>query len=139
MADEIENLEDVKEEETEEVEEKTEGVEEEEPTKEDEEEETIDVDKISIETREKNEEKIEYGEDIDPDSELSHVTKAICSLMVWRDALMNDMCFDDRPPKPKNPNWMKDMNAKVKVLLEKYPNPVAPYTEVSIKKPNHMK
>lgn len=30
-------------------------------------EEPIDVDKISIETREKEEEKVEYGEDIDPD------------------------------------------------------------------------
>lgn len=62
-----ENLEDIKEEETEEIgsegkEGVTEGKKEEEGQ-----EEVIDPDKITIETREKGEEKIEYGEDIDPD------------------------------------------------------------------------
>jgi hypothetical protein len=41
------------------------------------------------------------GEDIDPDSDLSHITKAITSLVVLRDAMMQDMCTDDRPPKSK--------------------------------------
>lgn len=39
------------------------------------------------------------GEDTDPDSGLSHLTKAIASLMVWRDAQMNRHAVDDRPPK----------------------------------------
>src|SRR5512143_1165912 len=39
------------------------------------------------------------GEDIDPDSGLSHVTKAICSLVVLRDAMMQGCFTDDRPPK----------------------------------------
>lgn len=39
------------------------------------------------------------GEDIDRDSGLSHVTKAIASLTVLRDAMMNDFWVDDRPPK----------------------------------------
>lgn len=38
------------------------------------------------------------GEDIDADSHLSHVTKAIASLVVLRDAMMNDFWVDDRPP-----------------------------------------
>lgn len=38
------------------------------------------------------------GEDIDPDSGLSHVTKAICSLVVLRDAMMQGKFTDDRPP-----------------------------------------
>lgn len=39
------------------------------------------------------------GEDIDPDSNLSHVTKAICSLVVLRDAsIQPGMLTDDRPP-----------------------------------------
>lgn len=38
------------------------------------------------------------GEDIDPDSALSHITKAIASLVVLRDAMMQGMCEDDRPP-----------------------------------------
>ena len=38
------------------------------------------------------------GEDVDPDSGLSHVTKAICSLVVLRDAVIHDQLVDDRPP-----------------------------------------
>lgn len=40
------------------------------------------------------------GEDDDPDSaaHLSHITKAIASLTVLRDAQMNDFLVDDRPP-----------------------------------------
>lgn len=41
------------------------------------------------------------GEDLDPDSNLSHITKAIAGLVVLRDAMMQDMCTDDRPPKSK--------------------------------------
>lgn len=41
------------------------------------------------------------GEDIDPDSQMSHVTKAITTLVVLRDAMMQDMLEDDRPPKSK--------------------------------------
>ena len=41
------------------------------------------------------------GEDIDPDSDLSHITKAITSLVVLRDSMMQDMWTDDRPPKSK--------------------------------------
>lgn len=39
------------------------------------------------------------GEDIDPDSGMSHLTKALCSLAVWRDAQMQGMATDDRPPR----------------------------------------
>lgn len=38
------------------------------------------------------------GEDIDPDSGLSHITKAIASLVVLRDAMRNGKVTDDRPP-----------------------------------------
>lgn len=41
------------------------------------------------------------GEDIDPDSGLSHITKAIASLVVLRDAqLCGKIEWDDRPPYP---------------------------------------
>lgn len=36
-------------------------------------------------------------EDIDPDSKLSHLTKAICSLMVLRDGMIQGVMTDDRP------------------------------------------
>ena len=39
------------------------------------------------------------GEDIDPDSGLSHVTKAITALIVLRDSMMRKNNTDDRPPK----------------------------------------
>lgn len=69
------------------------------------------------------------GEDIDPDSGLSHITKAIASLIVLRDAMQNDMWTDDRPPKVKNQNWVRDFNKLSKDIIEKYPNPVKPFTE----------
>lgn len=61
------------------------------------------------------------GEDIDPDSKLSHITKAIASLTVLRDAMINDMWTDDRPPQPRNKGWLKNLNAAAKALLDKYP------------------
>lgn len=39
------------------------------------------------------------GEDTDPDSGLSHITKAMVSLAVLRDSMMQDKCEDDRPPR----------------------------------------
>lgn len=41
------------------------------------------------------------GQNLDPDSGLSHVTKAIASLVVLRDAMFQDMLTDDRPPRSK--------------------------------------
>jgi hypothetical protein len=38
------------------------------------------------------------GEDIDPDSGISHITKTIACLTVLRDAQSRDMVTDDRPP-----------------------------------------
>lgn len=69
------------------------------------------------------------GEDIDKDSGLSHVTKAIAGLVVLRDAMMNDNWTDDRPPKVKNQNWVADMNKKAAEIIEKYPESLEPYTE----------
>lgn len=39
------------------------------------------------------------GEDTDPDSGMSHIAKAITSLVVLRDAMIQDVCTDDRPPR----------------------------------------
>jgi len=70
------------------------------------------------------------GEDIDPDSDLSHITKAICTLVVLRDAMIQNKLTDDRPPKsPKG--WMRDLNKRAAALIEKYPNPVAAVTELN--------
>jgi len=68
------------------------------------------------------------GEDIDPDSQLSHITKAIASLVVLRDAMMRGNWVDDRPPKSAD-GWLDPLNKKVIALLEKYPEPKAAFTE----------
>jgi hypothetical protein len=69
------------------------------------------------------------GEDVDPDSGLSHVTKAIASLVVLRDAMISNNWTDDRPPRPPV-GWLAKLNDKVAGLLKRYPNPVNPYTEM---------
>ena len=69
------------------------------------------------------------GEDIDPDSGISHITKAIASLVVLRDAQMtNHVAFDDRPP-TSSPEWFAQLEALVAPLLKRYPNPVPPFTK----------
>jgi hypothetical protein len=68
------------------------------------------------------------GEDIDPDSGLSHITKAIASLVVLRDAMIQSKWHDDRPPSTMD-GWIGPLNDKVKALAAKYPEPVAPYTQ----------
>lgn len=56
------------------------------------------------------------GEDIDPDSGLSHVTKALCTLAVLRDGQMQGMATDDRPP--RSASFYPAMNAKSAETLE---------------------
>lgn len=72
------------------------------------------------------------GEDIDPDSGLSHVTKAMGCLLVLRDAMINNKLNDDRPPRVAN-GWTAELNKKAAAIIEKYPNPVMPYTEKRVK------
>lgn len=70
------------------------------------------------------------GEENDPDSGISHITKVIAGLVVLRDAQMSGMVkFDDRPPKAHG-GWMEDMQEKVSDVLEHYPNPLPPYTSL---------
>lgn len=74
------------------------------------------------------------GEDLDPDSGLSHITKAIAGLMVFRDAMINDKWVDDRPPKV--PEFYADLNAKAAAILDRYAdrNPVH-YTQAMMPQP----
>ena len=70
------------------------------------------------------------GEDIDPDSRLSHVTKAIATLMVLRDGMINGNWTDDRPPK-MNAGWVAELNKKAGEIIDKYPDPPEPYTNLN--------
>jgi len=66
------------------------------------------------------------GEDTDPDSGLSHITKAISCLTVLRDGQIQGKVCDDRPP--KTPKEHKEYIANlVKGVLKKYPESVPPY------------
>ena len=59
------------------------------------------------------------GEDTDPDSGISHITKAIASLMVLRDAQIRGKMVDDRPLGTKG--FLAALNKKVEELMDRYP------------------
>ncbi len=58
------------------------------------------------------------GEDLDPDSGLSHVTKAITSLVVLRDAMLQGQCTDDRPP--CSAAFYPALNVQAAAILERH-------------------
>lgn len=58
------------------------------------------------------------GEDIDPDSGMPHIVKAITSLVVLRDAQLHDKCEDDRPP--SSGDFLTHLNKIAAELVEKY-------------------
>lgn len=67
------------------------------------------------------------GNNLDPASGLNHITKAIATLVVLRDAMQNKMMVDDRPIGMRSPDWLVELNKRTAELLEKYPNPKEPY------------
>lgn len=67
------------------------------------------------------------GEDLDPDSGLSHVTKAITSLIVLRDAMIQDKVVDDRPPSSPEA-WLKNLQPNVDAVFDRHPTAVPAYT-----------
>lgn len=69
------------------------------------------------------------GEDIDPDSGLHHVTKALTSLTVLRDAMLNEKVTDDRPPSFLHVDWVRSANAKAEEIIAKYPVALDPYVK----------
>ena len=69
------------------------------------------------------------GEDIDADSGLSHITKAIASLTVLRDAMIQDMMTDDRPPKANLDKLRSELQAAVDGIFERIPEPKPAFTE----------
>lgn len=68
------------------------------------------------------------GEDTDPDSQLSHITKAITSLTVLRDSMLRKNWVDDRPPRSPD-EWLKPLNERAEALIAKYPDPKPAYVE----------
>lgn len=58
------------------------------------------------------------GEDLDSDSGMSHVTKAIATLVVLRDAMIQDKFTDDRPP--RSAPFLPALNDTAAALLVKH-------------------
>lgn len=71
------------------------------------------------------------GQDIDPDSGLPHIVKAMAGLAVLRDSMINGNWNDDRPPPVADTNWVAELNAAAVRLLERYPNPKAPHVRAA--------
>jgi hypothetical protein len=70
------------------------------------------------------------GEDLDTDSGVNHITKAIAGLMVLRDSMLQGNWVDDRPPVSKG-GWLKDLNERASIVVDKYPEPKPAYTELN--------
>jgi hypothetical protein len=69
------------------------------------------------------------GEDLDPDSGLSHITKAIASLTVLRDAMIQRKLVDDRPPKAELDTVRAALQDVVDEQFRRVPEPKQPYTQ----------
>lgn len=72
------------------------------------------------------------GEDIDPDSGMPHIVKAMASLAVLRDAQMMGLYSDDRPIRPDLDSLRSRLQSKVEELLDRYPDPKARHTQRAI-------
>lgn len=69
------------------------------------------------------------GEDIDPDSGVHHLIKAIACLFVVRDSMLMGNFNDDRPLRYPERHGRADFNEQVKGIVDKIPNCVEPYLE----------
>jgi hypothetical protein len=58
------------------------------------------------------------GEDVDPDSGINHITKAIAGLVVLRDSMMRGNWVDDRPP--RSMPYREELNRKVGEMHDKH-------------------
>jgi len=69
------------------------------------------------------------GEDDDPDTGLSHITKVLTCLATFRDAMIAENWEDDRPIRIKGGAGVTEYNEQAANIIDKYPDPVLPYTE----------
>lgn len=70
------------------------------------------------------------GEDIDPDSGVHHVVKAMASLFVLRDSMHMGNCTDDRPIRYPDGINMGKFNSIAAGIIEKYPGCAEPFLEI---------
>jgi hypothetical protein len=67
------------------------------------------------------------GEDIDPDSGLSHVIKAAACLAILRDSMRQQNWTDDRPPRVPS-GWVQELNAKAAEIIDRIHKSADAYT-----------
>ena len=70
------------------------------------------------------------GEDIDAESNASHITKTLTCLMVLRDAMLFGTVVDDRPPVMQR-EWMAECKKTLTEIVEKYPDALPPHTRLT--------
>lgn len=71
------------------------------------------------------------GEDIDDESKLSHITKAIASLTVLRDAQIQGKCVDDRPPATNLADVKRRLQEAVDLIFERIPEAKPAFLETT--------
>lgn len=71
------------------------------------------------------------GEDIDPDSGLPHLAKAMACLVVIRDSVIRGNWVDDRPPS-MGAGWQIELNKKASDLIDRLPVAKEPYTKSNV-------
>lgn len=69
------------------------------------------------------------GEDIDEESGLHHIDKALASLVVIRDSILKGNWVDDRPPALDISSNRDELQKAVDGIFKKIPTCVEPYTE----------
>lgn len=69
------------------------------------------------------------GEDIDSDSGVHHLIKAMACLLVVRDSMLMGNFNDDRPLRYPERHGRADFNEQVRGIVDKIPNCVEPYLE----------
>jgi hypothetical protein len=74
------------------------------------------------------------GTDIDADSGVSHIVKAIAGLVVLRDSMIMENWEDDRPIRLPGGLGITSLNEQAGKIIEKYPVSKDPYTEKSLTK-----
>jgi hypothetical protein len=68
------------------------------------------------------------GEDIDPDSGLPHIIKAIATLTVLRDGQLMENVVDDRPVQLPDKLDTDRLNEHAKDIIKRYPECAEPFT-----------
>jgi hypothetical protein len=74
------------------------------------------------------------GQDIDPDSGVHHVIKAIATLVVMRDSMLMENFEDDRPIRLPKGLDIDDLNEQAAKIIKKYPQCKMPFIEAGPKK-----